>query len=610
MMESEDEAAAFYPRRLAAVRAEYEQVLQRIAWLRNGAAGLLAGLAAAVLGAIRRSVWEALVPGWVLLVILGMLVALLLLYLQSLRVRDRLLRLVLHYERARERLAGTAVQVGGGGEEFRESKHLYEHDLNLLGPGSLFGRLDTVRTGVGQRGLARLLLQADRERTAEELLARRAAIQELTPKNALREQIALLGDSSLQQVPAHFFDGWLKEVPPELPRWLRGSLLATSGLLLVLTGLALAHVLPWEVARPNLLCVFVVQGALALRVRKQVVGLLDGSSRLSNQVAIFREGLGLLQEGSFNAERLRELQRISAMPNDTTTLLGRLESQLVIVEQRTKQWFLVPSLLFCIGTHAALSIAHWKRAYAAAMEGWLEAWAEFEALHALATFAYEHPEYVYPEMLAAGTAVFTATAMAHPLLPEGAVANDLCLDEQNRLYLISGSNMAGKSTLLRAIGVNAVLANTGAPIRARAARMSPMVLGASIALTDSLAEGRSKFLAEVERLHAILGAAQGDDGRCVLFLIDEIFSGTNSLDRRIAAEAVTRTLIAHGAIGALSTHDLTLTEMAAAEELHATNVHMGSPEAGDPLAFDYRLKPGVNPSSNALAILRMMGIDL
>ncbi len=605
MVPAYDPASITYPRRLAEVTEEYGRALRWTASLRNGVGGLLVLLVLAVAAATR-----AAIPGWVSLLVLVLLVVLVIGYLRSFAVRDRLLRLVLHYERAMERLSGTAQQTGSGGEEFRTEGHLYERDLTVLGADSLFGRLDTVRTGVGQRGLARLLLDVDREPTAEALLARRAAIQELTPGNALREQIALLGDSSFQQVPANFFDGWLTEVPPEFPRWLRGSLLLTSAALVVLTGLGLLHMLSWEVVRPNLLCVFAVQGALAMSVRRRVVGLLDGSSRLSNQVEIFREGLGLLQRGTFAAETLRQLQQIAATPTDTTTLLRRLESQLVIVEQRTKQWFLVPSLLFCLGTHAALSIANWKRAYAPAMESWLAAWAEFEALAALATFAYEHPEYVYPEVLDTGTAVFAATSLAHPLLPEGAVANDVCLDEANRVYLISGSNMAGKSTLLRSIGVNVVLANMGAPVRATSARMSPMILGASLALMDSLAEGRSKFLAEVERLHAILEAAQAGEGRRVLFLIDEIFSGTNSLDRRIAAEAVTRTLIAHGAVGALSTHDLTLTEMAAKRELHATNVHMGSPHENDPLAFDYRLKPGVNASSNALAILRMMGIAL
>jgi DNA mismatch repair ATPase MutS len=165
--------------------------------------------------------------------------------------------------------------------------------------------------------------------------------------------------------------------------------------------------------------------------------------------------------------------------------------------------------------------------------------------------------------------------------------------------------MSGKSTLLRSIGINAVLAYAGAPVRAQSLRITPLALGASIALTDSLAEGRSKFLAEVERLSAILNASTATP---VLFLVDEIFSGTNSEDRRTAARSVLEKLLANAAIGALSTHDLALTDLATPATA-GLNVHMASPDPQDPLAFDYKLKPGINTASSARAILRLIGID-
>ena len=164
--------------------------------------------------------------------------------------------------------------------------------------------------------------------------------------------------------------------------------------------------------------------------------------------------------------------------------------------------------------------------------------------------------------------------------------------------------MSGKSTLLRSVGINAVLAYAGAPVCARSLRLTPLRIGASLALTDSLAEGRSKFLAEVERLSSIVAASQAAPA---LFLVDEIFSGTNSADRRTAAAAVLSRLLANGAIGALSTHDLALTELAT-DDNGGRNVHMASPDPSDPLAFDYKLKPGANTTTNALAIIRMMGL--
>lgn len=179
------------------------------------------------------------------------------------------------------------------------------------------------------------------------------------------------------------------------------------------------------------------------------------------------------------------------------------------------------------------------------------------------------------------------------------------LGAANRFYMISGSNMSGKSTLMRAIGLNAVLAFAGAPVRARRLRVSRFSICTSIAVVDSLAGGKSKFLEEVERLRQTIERA----GRApVLFLVDEIFSGTNSRDRRAAAEAVVRTLVGSGAIGALSTHDMSLTEIAEAAGLGGKNVHMGSRDGGGPMDFDYLLKAGVTRETNALAIARMAGV--
>jgi DNA mismatch repair ATPase MutS len=189
---------------------------------------------------------------------------------------------------------------------------------------------------------------------------------------------------------------------------------------------------------------------------------------------------------------------------------------------------------------------------------------------------------------------------------ESCVGNDVALSRAATFYLISGSNMAGKSTFLRAIGLNAVLAAAGAPVRASRARLTVFTVCASISIADSLQEGKSKFLAEVERLREMIRRLEG--GRPVLFLIDEILGGTNSRDRRVAAAAVIRALVAGGAVGALSTHDLALIEIAEVPELHGVNVHMQSEDPEQPLRFDYRVKPGVAHQANALAIVRMMGI--
>jgi len=271
-----------------------------------------------------------------------------------------------------------------------------------------------------------------------------------------------------------------------------------------------------------------------------------------------------------------------------------------------------------LGTHLSLAIEGWRRENGSAVRQWLEAWAEFEALNTLGGYAYEHPEDAFPELVTE-PALFHAQQLGHPLLSEEVcVRNDIYLqtgadatvEAANgcQFYLISGSNMAGKSTLLRSIGINAVLAMTGAPVRVKSLKLSLLQVCASISTADNLLEGKSRFLAEVERIRLTIEATASETP--VLFVIDEIFSGTNSSDRRIAAEAVVRALVTKGAIGGMSTHDLALAEIAELPELGGCNVHMSSPDDAHPLDFDYLLKAGVNRQSNALAIARLAGVPV
>ncbi len=522
---------------------------------------------------------------------------------------ERTRRLLVFYDHSLKRADGTEPYSTRNGEDAfapAETPHLYQYDLDITGDRSIFSLLATTRTAIGERGLARFLLAPT---THEEALLRQQAVRELLPQTTLREHIALLGQSSFQQLSASFFDTWLAEVPPTFNPVYRYALFLTAAINVALLVAGLFRFAAWPTLFPNILAALAVQGSIAALIRKRVLPLLEGSARLQGQVRLFSEGLALLQATSFTSPKLLELQRLSRQPAGAVQLLKKLDGYLVIAEQRTKELFLVFSLLLAAGSQTAISIAQWKRRNVEGMRLWLDAWAEFEALNALATYAFEHPTedgtHTWPELLPpTHLATFEATQLGHPMLPTG-VRNDITVNAQQAFLLISGSNMAGKSTLMRSIGVAAILAYAGAPVRAASLRLTPLTIGASIALIDSLAEGKSKFLAEVERLAAIVRLSATSP---VLFLVDEIFSGTNSLDRRTAAEAVLKRLLANHAIGALSTHDLALTSLATPEN-HGVNVHMASPNPADPLAFDYLLKPGINQHSNALAIIHLIGLD-
>ena len=597
------------------LRATHQELHDRLAASRSTASKLMAGAILLTLFLTFRSLHSVSI-GWLLLVCFLVIAASLWYTLRQGTGIARQSRLLAFYDRSLRRADGSEPQSGRTGLEadanLRQPGHLYDRDLDLLGPDSLFGLLATVRTGPGERGLARYLLEPA---THAEAVERQAAVRELLPQTALREQIALLGTSSFHQISAGFFDQWLDDPPPVLAPAYRYALLLTAVLNVALLIAGLIHLRTWSALLPNIAVVLGVQGALCLRLRSRVLPLLVSSARLQHHIRMIAEGLGLLQTAIFAAPKLQNLQRFAREPTGAVKLLKRLEGHLTIVEQRPKEYFFVLSLLTAAGTQAAISTAAWKGDHAAAMRSWLAAWAEFEALNALATYAFEHPadgqHYAWPELLPAiHPPLYQARALAHPLIP-AAIPNDVALGaapnqtpDQHPVYLISGSNMAGKSTLLRSIGINAVLAFAGAPVRAASLRLTPLTLGASLALTDSLAEGRSKFLAEVERLSATVHASASAP---LLFLVDEIFSGTNSEDRRTAAAAVLQKLLAQGAIGALSTHDLALTDLATSAN-RGLNVHMASPDPDDPLAFDYKLKAGVNTSTNALAIIRMLGL--
>jgi DNA mismatch repair ATPase MutS len=258
-------------------------------------------------------------------------------------------------------------------------------------------------------------------------------------------------------------------------------------------------------------------------------------------------------------------------------------------------------------THIALAIDTWRIRHCKALVAWLSAVGALEALSSLAAYTYETPGDHFPEILNKGPC-FEAVGLGHPLLPAAhCVRNDLRLDVNRRILIVSGSNMSGKSTLLRTVGANTVLALAGAPVRATSLRLSQLTPGATLRFEDSLLEGRSRFFAEVTRIRLLLELART---RPLLFLLDELFSGTNSDDRRCGAEAVVRRLLDSGAIGLITTHDLALTDLAEQVGPRAGNVHFTEQWVDGVMTFDYQMRTGVLHSGNGLALMRAVGIDV
>jgi len=358
-----------------------------------------------------------------------------------------------------------------------------------------------------------------------------------------------------------------------------------------------------------LLLILAVEGLFALALSKRVDRVLAGVDDRAHDLILLSGLLDRLEGEPLESPLLRSLREaleIDGRPaSERIRKLGRL---LQLLDSRDNQFFLPFALVLLWKTQLAMRIDAWRASNGPRIAGWLAATGDFEALSSLAAFAAENPDDVFPEIVT-GPPFYEAQGLGHPLIARGeCVRNDVTLGEDVAALVVSGSNMSGKSTLLRAIGVAAVMAQAGAPVRAKALRLSPLAVGATLRVQDSLQAGRSRFYAEITRVRQVVEVSRGP--LPLLFLLDELFSGTNSHDRRVGAEAVIRGLLERGAIGLVTTHDLALAEMVAGLGPRTHNVHFEDHFEGGVMRFDYRIHPGVVTHSNALELMRAVGLEV
>jgi hypothetical protein len=555
--------------------------------------------------------------------------ALLVLHEKVTRAWHRARRAVGHYESGLARLSDNWRGRGQGGTRFLDDNHPYAADLDLFGTGSLFELLCTARTRSGEDTLAAWLKAAA---APEEVRARQEAVAELRPQIDLREDLALLGGDLPAGVDFGAVVAWGEE-PPLLPHtWLRWPALALgvvtttalAGWLLALfdlvdeSGPFGAFFVRWG-SIPFGICL-VVQLAFAAWLAGPVNRVLEAVERRSRDLALLANVLARLERAAFAAPRLVALR--AALDTAPQTLadslaagkhvppsqrIAQLGNLVDLLESRRNQLFAPLAYLLLWGTQVACAIEKWRRVVGPAVGRWLAVVGEFEALCALAAYAGENPDDPFPEIVAGRC--YEGEGLAHPLMPAGkCVPNDLSLGEPLRVLVVSGSNMSGKSTFLRTVGINAVLALAGAPVRARRLRLSPLALGATLRIQDSLQAGRSRFYAEILRVRQVVDLTRGPVP--LLFLLDEIFAGTNSHDRRIGAACVVEGLVRAGAVGLVTTHDLSLTHIADHLGERGANVHFADHFEDGVMTFDYRLRPGVVRHSNALALMRAVGLDV
>ncbi len=572
----------------------------------------------AAIGITYLAVARHALSGWWLLAPFAAYLALGFLLDRTSRAESRVKRAIEFYEQAIARLDNRWVGLGETGERFLDEHHLYGADLDVFGAGSLFELVCTARTRMGEDTLAAWLSgPAD----LETIQSRQGGIEELAPKLDLREDLALLGETAGAGVHPEKLAAWGAR-PAVLDassfRWVAYVIscfgaVAAVAIVAYLLGVADFVAIPdrtMALLRLYVVAVSIVIIAVIAKYRKQTHQVIEEVKEASHDLRLLAEVLGRVESERFTSAYLQQMRAaLNVNGESPSARVDKLRKLVDILETRNNQIFGLVAPLLLWDLHCCYAIENWRRSSGTALKRWLEAVGQIEAVSSLAGFRFDRPSYVYPEIVESGHPLVEGIALAHPLLPvDGAVANDVHLGGEPDVIIVSGSNMSGKSTLLRTIGINVVLAQAGAPVRAAKLRLTPLTVAASIRVTDSLREGASRFYAEITRLRGIVDAANGQPP--VLFLLDEFLHGTNSHDRRIGAEAIVKGLVEKGAIGLLTTHDLALATIAESLGSRGQNVHFEDHLEGGKMVFDYKMRLGVVEKSNALPLMRSIGLDV
>jgi hypothetical protein len=493
--------------------------------------------------------------------------------------------------------------------------HAYAADLDVFGHASIAQLAGPVHTPTGRRALASWLLAIDRA-TLGEVQDRQAAVAELSPALDFRQDLTLAARATPHGADEHELgafvawaegESWLLARPwiPVLAAAL--GVATTVGAVLYygswITGpwFAITATLGWLlrawVQTPLEATNAGAGGERALRGWSALVRLLGGQRW---QSAALRAAQGEL-EGGHVRRALRTLEQGVALAD------FRLSTWLYLPVQTLTLWDL----------HVWWGLERWRARHGRQVRGWLEAIGRVEALASLASLAHDHPDWAFPTLVdspPADALRLDATALGHALLPGTTrITNDVAMGPKGRFLLVTGSNMSGKSTLMRAIGVNVVLAHAGAPVCAQTMRLPLLALHTSMRVADSLERGLSLFMASLVRLERIVRAArEAPPSRPVCYLLDEVLQGTNSAERRVAVRTIVDHLLASWAIGVVTTHDLDLARDPAFAA-HADSVHLQETLSGDgdavTMTFDYRLRPGPATGGNALQLLRLLGLQ-
>jgi hypothetical protein len=606
------ELTALYEARLARARAEAERLgalSHRVSNFRGLAFAVAAGGALTL--ALGRS---ALVSTTVALLGLVTFAALVVVHGRVLERENAAARRAAVCADALARASEAFKNLPQDGRRFAGGEHPYADDLDLFGPSSLFQRISVTHTRFGEDALARILTVPA---TPAEVSRRQAAVRALAPELDLRQELETHGFTLVRDEQK----GETRRRPPPEPQALFDWARETTGVLSdrlvvgasrVLPLFTLAGLVIW--GRGHTPFVFLagalLQAALLTRASTPCRRAFAACSGSQGAFQSYGPMLRIVEDLKLDAELLRELKaRLETAGHRPSQVMAEFDRILGWADLRYNGLvYPIVNILTLWDIHCTIALEHWRERAGARLAGWFEIIGEMEALSSISGLSHDESEFVFPEV-GAEEPPFVAEALGHPLIPGAVrVKNDVSLETPGSALLVTGSNMSGKSTLLRSMGLAAVMAQAGAPVCARRLRMAPAVIRTSLRVSDSLERGVSHFYAEVKKLKLTLDATTGRER--VLFLLDEILHGTNSRERQVGARWLLAELLRRNAAGAMSTHDEELCRLPPELMSRVRLVHFRETVKDDKMTFDYLLREGPVKAGNALRVMRLAGLDV
>ena len=512
-------------------------------------------------------------------------------------------------ERAIERLGGKWTDFEDKGEEFIDDDHRYSQDLDIFGQGSLFQWTNFATTFWGRERLAEILASPVNDKN--QIYSRQETLEELAAKLDWRQKF--LAEGLMASGKMHDPENLCSWAETSNDFYLKSYVIAGFKILPVIT-ISLFALSAFGIISPYIPVIAIVIQILLLWYRgRERTEVFEMAYKYRGNLRVYSKLFTTFENEAFKTEHLQNLQKglKGKGGKDAHSQIMRLEGIVDAINNRNNLFYMAINILLLGDYQNLIKLEKWKHSSGANLRQWFKMLAEAEALSSLSNIRHDNPKWVFPTIVEDQPGLWTK-GMGHPLITEGRVCNDLTVESSQSLLIITGSNMSGKTTLLRSVGINMVLAYSGAPVCADAFRYSFMDVHTSMRTKDNLEKNLSSFYAELLRISNIIKAAERatKEGTQVLVLLDEIFKGTNSVDRNTGAKMLLKKLRQEKVFGLVSTHDLELGHMEHEENLGIKNFNFQEHYKDGEISFDYTLRPGVSNTRNAIYLMKMVGIDL